>query len=64
MAYVTPLHLTDFYFCNFSSNLNLEDIDWLSSSQTLLTNLNFRRAKYFSFVCLPYLFHSKHFITL
>ena len=40
--------------CTISSNFNSEDIAWLSSLQTLL---NFQ-AKYFSVICLPYIFHS------
>ena len=45
-------------FYTFSSNFNSEDIAWLSSLQTLLTDLNFSIAKYFSVICLPYLFQS------
>ena len=57
MVNPTPLNLTDSLigefsepscFCTFSSNFNSEDIAWLSSVQTLLTNLNFHIAKYFS----------------
>ena len=49
---------------HFSSNFNSEDIAWLSSLQTLLTNLNFHIAKYFSVICLPYLYHSLVYQTL
>ena len=55
------LNLLFFYL---SSNLNSADIVWLSSLQTLLTNLNFHIAKYFSVICLPYLFHSLVYQTL
>ena len=51
-------------FCTLSSNFNSEDIAWLSSLQTLLTNLNFHIAKYFSVICLPYLFHSLVYLSL
>ena len=50
-------------FCTFSSNFNSEDIPWLSSLQTLLTNLNFHIAKYFSVILfavpLSYQTHSQ-----
>ena len=65
VADLTPLNLADslesflsLLVCAFSSNFNSEDIAWLSSLQTLLTNLNFHIAKYFSVICLPYLFQS------
>ena len=51
-------------FRNFSSNFNSDDIAWLSSLQTLLTNLNFHIAKYSSVISLPYLFHSLVYQTL
>ena len=62
MADLTPLNLADllesflsllvlYYFKQFQFRL--------SSVQTLLTNLNFHIAsKYFSVICLPYLFQS------
>ena len=34
-------------FCTFSSNFNSEVIAWISSLQTLLTNLSFHIAKHF-----------------
>ena len=60
MADLTPLNLADslesflsllvlYFFKQFQS----EDIAWLSSSQILLSNLNFHIAKYFSVICLP-----------
>ena len=65
MADLTPLNLADtlesflsLLVLYFSSNFNSEDIAWLSHLQTLLTNLNFHIANYFSVICLPYLFHS------
>ena len=52
MADRTPLNVTDsleiflsLFVCTFSSNFNSEDIAWLSSLQTFLTNLNFHIAK-------------------
>ena len=57
MADLTPLNLSDSWesflsllFFTFSSNFNSEDIAWLSSLQTLFTNLNFHIAKYFSVI--------------
>ena len=75
MVDLTPLNLTDLLesflsllvFAPFQKISNSEDITWLFSLQTLLTNLNFHIAKYFSVICLPYLFHSlvyQTFITL
>ena len=65
VADLTPLSLADSFesflsllVLYFSSNFYSEDIAWLSSLQTWLTNLNFHTAKYFSVICLPYLFHS------
>ena len=67
MVDLTPLNLAD-SLESFLSLLVLyffkQDIAWLSSLQTLLTNLNFRIAKYLSVICLPYLFLIKPFITL
>ena len=55
MADLTPLNLADSFesflslcFCTFLSNFNSEDKAWLSSSQTLVANLNFHIAKYYS----------------
>ena len=56
MVDLTPLYLTDslenflslLVFALFQAISNSEDIAWLSSLQTLLTNLNFDIAKYFS----------------
>ena len=71
MADLIPPNLADslesflsLLVCTFSSNFNSEDIAWLSSVQTLLTNLNFHIAIYFSVICLPYLFHSLVYQTL
>ena len=75
MVDFTPLNLTDslenflslLVFALFQAISNSEDIAWLSSLQTLLTNLNFHIAKYFSVIYLLYLFQSlvyQTFITL
>ena len=75
MVDLTPPNLTDslenylslLVFVLFQAISNSENIASLSSLQTLLTNLNFHIAKYFSVICLLYLFHSlvyQTFITL
>ena len=73
VADLTPLKLADSLECflsllvlYFSSNFNSEDLAWLSSLQTLLTNLNLHIAKHFSVICdlfaVP--FHSLVYQTL
>ena len=67
VADLTPLNLADslesflsLLVLYFSSNFNSEDIAWLSSIQTLLTNQNVHIAIYFSVICFLYLFQSNH----
>ena len=70
MADLTPLNVADSlefsepFLCTYSSNFNSEDIAWHSSLQSLLTNLNVYIAKYFSVICLLYLFNSLFYQTL
>ena len=61
MADLTPLNLADslesflsLLVCTFSSNFNSEDIAWLSSLQTLLTNLNFHKILFCHLFAVPF----------
>ena len=65
MADLTPINLADslesflsLLVLYFFKQFQFRNIAWLSSLQTLLTNRNFHITKYFSVICLPYLFHS------